>query len=249
MEMTENSPLEPEKSYTSLQDTDQILTVKELAPDERPRERALKYGISSLSVAELLALILRTGLPNRPITTICRDLMRANDNLLTRLERRSLKELMMIPGLGSVKAQQIEAIMELVRRYVHEEIPRREQFTSSDVIAKYMRHVIGNADHEEIWALFLDRRNCLISKRRITSGTSTASLFDARPILKHALLENAESIVLCHNHPSGNKQPSMQDDNITRALGKAAATMGMRLLDHVIVTIEGHFSYSDNGRL
>lgn len=259
MKTSDNNPMPDrnltEESYTRCDFEEQptfeakILTVKEQMPDERPREKALAYGIESLSNSELLAIILRTGLPHRPITRITSDLMRENDNLLTRLERRSRKELMQIPGLGEVKAQQVEAIMELIRRYVNEEIPKKTPLSNSSLIYKLMRNDMGNEDHEEIWALYLDRRNCLITKKRITSGNSTASIYDPRPILKHALFENAESIVLCHNHPSGNLRPSPQDDQITRSLRDACKTMNLKMLDHVIVTVSGYYSYADNGRL
>lgn len=239
-------------SYSTPEQMDQqekVLTVKEQMPDERPREKALRYGIESLTNSELLALILRAGLPNRPITKITADLMRENENLLTRLERRSRQELMQIPGLGEVKAQQVEAIMELIRRYFNEEIPRKTPLSNSEIIYKMMRHHIGNEDHEEIWALYLDRKHCLLSKRRISMGNSTSSIYDPRPIIKHALFENAESIVMCHNHPSGNLTPSPQDDNITRGLRDACKLMNIRMLDHIIVTVNGYYSYADNGRI
>lgn len=224
-------------------------TVKQLHPDDQPRERAIRYGIGSLSVPDLLAIILRTGIPGKPITAMCREIMEANSNRLARLERRTRAELMAIPGIGQTKAIQIEAVMEIIRRYASELPDQKPPLDSSERVYSLMGSVIGNLDHEEIWVLCLDRGNRLVARHRITSGTSTASLFDARMILKHAILENAESIIMCHNHPSGQLRSSSGDDNITIRLQKACETVGIRMLDHIIITASGFYSYADNCRL
>ena len=231
----------------------QVLTIKEMSKDERPRERAINHGIGSLTTAELLAIILRTGQPGLPITDLCRQLMGDNDNSLLRLARRSRNELMLTKGIGSAKALQVEAMMEIMRRY-HLELTdnttrRLHSIKTSTSIYERMRYRIANLDHEEVWIMLLSRRNQVIKEFQLTTGSAVASVFDIKMIIKRALLEGAEAIAMCHNHPSGNLRPSPQDDNITRKLYAACQTMDLRMIDHVIISVEGFYSYSDEGRL
>lgn len=231
----------------------QVLKIKEMISEERPRERAINHGIGSLTTAELLALILRTGQPGLPITDLCRQLMTDNDNSLLRLERRSRSELTLTKGIGEAKALQIEAMMEVMRRYQKETIDkatlRLDLIKTAQSIHDRMRYRIANLDHEEVWILLLNRRNEVIKEFRLTSGSSIASVFDTKMIIKRALLEDAQGIVMCHNHPSGSLRPSPQDDNITRKLAEACKTMEIRMIDHVIITTSGFYSYCDEGRL
>lgn len=225
------------------------MTVKEMDPEDQPREKAMKHGCKVLPTADLWALILRTGLPGKPITEMCRDLMRACDGRLFNLERMDRRRLMTVKGIGATKALQIEAVMEMIRRYCNEAVGERVKIRSSKDIYDTMRHEIGNLPHEEIWALFLNRANEVIGRERITQGSSVASVFDMRKILKEALLRNAEGLVLCHNHPSGNLTPSPQDDSITRKMKSGCEAMDLRFLDHLIVTADGFYSYCDQSRL
>ncbi|MDE5850589.1 MAG: DNA repair protein RadC [Muribaculaceae bacterium] len=230
-----------------------VLKIKEMSKEERPRERAINHGIGSLTTAELLAIILRTGQQGFPITDLCRQLMSDNDNSLLRLARRSRRELTLTKGIGDAKALQVEAMMEITRRYHLELVDSTtrvlDSLKTSDSIFQRMRYRIANLDHEEVWILLLNRMNQVIKEFKLTSGSSIASVFDTKMILKRALLENAEGIVMCHNHPSGNLRPSPQDDNITRKLFGACSTMDIRMIDHVIVTVNGFYSYADEGRL
>lgn len=237
------------KDFDRLRDEVRSMTVKDMDPDDQPRERALKYGCKVLPTADLWALILRTGLPGKPITDMCRDLMRACDGKLFNLERMERARFMKVKGIGTTKALQIEAVMELIRRYCKETVGNRIQITRSQDIYDVMRHEIGNLSHEEIWALYLNRRNEIVSMEMITQGSSVASVFDLKKILKVALMRDAEGIVLCHNHPSGNLRPSAQDDQITRKMREGCASMDIRFLDHVIVTASGFYSYQDESRL
>ncbi len=225
------------------------LTVKDFDPEDQPREKAEKHGCGVLSIPELWALILRTGTPGNPITELCRGLMKQNAGSLHRLERRTRRELRDIKGIGTTKSIQIEAVMELIKRYCDEEIPLEESISSSQQIYNRMRHKIGNLDHEEVWVMLLNRRNQVIKELQLTTGTSTASLFDVKTAIKQALLENAEGVILTHNHPSGGTKPSSQDDKITQELKKACEYMNLHLLDHLIATSNAFFSYHDNGRL
>lgn len=224
-------------------------TVKELSADDQPRERALRYGIASLATADLLALIIRTGTNGTPVTTLMRELLKSHDGRLHNLERTPRKLLTRFKGIGEAKALQIEAIMELIRRYNAEEAPDNPIIKGSADTYRIMRPVIANLDHEEVWVLLLNRRNELFERQRITSGTGTASLFDVKMILKRALLANAEGVMMCHNHPSGNRNPSLQDDQITRQLNDGCRQLGLTFLDHVILTTHEYYSYHDEGKL
>lgn len=226
-----------------------VMTVKEMDEDQQPREKAEKFGVGVLSVPELWAIILRTGTPGYPITELCRDLMRDNNGSLHKLERRTKQELCEKRGIGSMKAIQILSVIELIKRYIHEDIPIEEPIRASHQIYERMRHKIGNIDHEEIWMLILNRQNQVTKEFKLTSGTSSSSVFDVKQALKIALLENAESLILCHNHPSGSLKSSPQDDKLTQDLKEACQFMHLRLLDHVIVTAKGYYSYNDSSRL
>lgn len=236
-------------AYTETDRTSVSHTVKDLDPDQQPREKAEKYGCGILSNPELWALILRTGTRGMPITDLCRNIMRDNGGSLHKLERRTRGELRRIKGIGNTKSIQVEAVMELIRRYCTEDIPPEEPITDSRKIYERMRHKIGNLDHEEIWILLLNRRNQVIREHCLTTGTSVASLFDLKKTLKLAITENAESIIMTHNHPSGNTNPSPQDDKITRDLKTGCDYLQIRLLDHIVVTGNGYYSYMDNGKL
>lgn len=224
-------------------------TVKEFDSDDQPRERALKLGVGALSVADLWAIVLRTGTPGNPVTELCRDLMRANDGSLRRLERRDLKELTSIKGIGTTKAVQIQAVMELMRRYSAEEASDNPTVRSSADIFAIMRHKIGNLPHEEIWALLMNRRNEVLTLYRISEGGVASTVFDVKKLLKAALLEGCSSVALCHNHPSGALRPSQSDDAMTKRCKEACEATDLRLIDHLIVTSSSFYSYSDEGRL
>ncbi len=225
------------------------LTVKDLPADDQPRERAKRFGISSLSNADLFAIILRTGTRGYPITTLCRDLMKMNQNLFLNLERQTREQIMEINGIGELKAMQIEAVMEIVRRYSREKVGDRVCIKESRTVYEVMRPEIANLPNEEMWALFLNRANRIIGKLRASQGGATSTVFDLKKIIKNALMANAEGVVLCHNHPSGNARPSGQDDNITRRFAEACKTLDLNFVDHLIVTTDGYYSYNDSSSI
>lgn len=215
-----------------------------------PMEKAEKYGIKSLSTAELLAVILRVGQPGLPITEMTRMLMNANDNKLKMLERRSREELMTIPGIGPVKAFQIEAVLEIMRRYNMEKLGDRIVIRLSRDIFDYMQPEAGPLVTEHLWLIILNRANAVIDRKEISSGGTSATVFDLKNLLRQALMTpGIESLIIVHNHPSGNLHPSPQDDEITRQMSQGCKYLGLRFLDHIIVTQDGYFSYADEGRL
>lgn len=225
------------------------LTVKEFDEEDRPREKAARYGIQSLSNAELLAIILRAGVPGHPITEIARELMKLNDNKFLNLQRMSDEQLKAIPGIGTVKVLELRVIMEIMARYHNETIGERPQIKNSKDIYDYFRHINANLPHEEMWALFMDNGNKVLAKLRVSIGSANATMFDVKKIMREALLRNAQSVALCHNHPSGTLMCSGPDQGITDSFAKACRAMDLRFLDHVIVSTEGYYSFRDNGKM
>lgn len=220
-------------------------------PDQLlPIEKAEKYGIESLDTSELIAIILRTGQPGCPVTRLTANLMADNDGKLKVLERRTRAELMSIPGIGRVKAFQIEAVLEIMRRYNMEKVGDRPQIRSSRDIFDYMRDKAGKHPVEKIWILVLSRTNHILECREMSSGGTAATVFDLKHILRTVLLvPGIEHLIMVHNHPSGSLRPSPQDDAITRQLKEGCNYLGLRMLDHLIITQDGFFSYADEGRL
>lgn len=224
-------------------------TVKDFDPADQPREKALKHGCSTLSTPDLFAIILRTGIVGKPITELCRDLMRNAGGKLHILERKQREELLQIKGIGTTKVLQIEAIMELIKRYNLEGVDERTQISNSKGIYQAIAPFIANLPHEEIWIIFLNRQNRIICRKRFSKGSAVASVFDCKAIIRDALINQADSIAMAHNHPSGALRPSPQDDMITRQLKEAAKIFDISFIDHVICTTTGYYSYHDEGRL
>lgn len=218
--------------------------------DLMPMEKAEKYGMKSLDTSELIAIILRTGQPGCPITEMTARLMKLNDNKLKMLERRTREELMTIPGIGRVKAFQIEAVLEIMRRYNLEKLGDRIVVKTSRDIFNYMHPEAAPLSTEKIWILLISRNNTVIERREVSSGGTGGTVFDLKNILRQVLLvPGTEALIMVHNHPSGNLRPSPQDDQITRQLADGCKFVGFKLLDHVIVTQDDFYSYADNGRM
>lgn len=225
------------------------VTVKDFDEDDRPREKAAKYGVQSLTNSECLAIILRIGRPGNPITEICRNLMRSNDNKFLNLERMSDEQLQEVKGIGPVKVLEIRTVLEIMRRYAREKLGDRVKIHGPKDIYEYMRYKIANLPHEEMWAIFLDNANNVIGDMKVSEGSATATIHDNKKVLRQALLRGANGVILCHNHPSGTLRPSGPDNNITRSFSEAAKILELRFLDHLIVSTEGFYSYRDNGAL
>lgn len=213
-------------------------------------EKAEKFGFDVLSTSELLAIILRVGQPGFPIVEMTAELMRRNEDKLKVLERRSREELMQVPGIGPVKAFQIEAVLEIMRRYNMEKLGDRFTVRKSSDIFHYMQSKAGKLTTENIWILLLNRKNAILDCRSVSQGGTSATVFDLKVILREILLApGVESVIMVHNHPSGSLRPSPQDDTITRQLSEGCKSVGIKLLDHVIVTQDAHYSYADEGRM
>ncbi|MDE5844595.1 MAG: DNA repair protein RadC [Muribaculaceae bacterium] len=227
--------------------------VKDMSPDDKPREKALANGIETLSSTELLAIIFGSGMKGKSVVDLSREILSGVENRLDRLAQMSIQSLSSrYAGIGPAKAISLAAAIELGRRCQREIETNRDKdvaITGSDSIYCEMRHNVENLQHEEFWAVYLSRSNKIIGKERISKGGVAMTVVDVKIILKSALDRLASGVVLVHNHPSGNKMPSVQDDNITNRVKEASKLLDINMLDHLIITSSGYFSYHDEGRL
>ena len=219
---------------------------KELNKQERPREKMMARGANALTDVELLAILLRTGTSTRNVVDVARELLRAADDRLGSVAAMSLDRLRQVEGIGPSKAVAVAAAFELGRRLAlevgMENVPRMD---SPAKVYRVMLPLLRDLDHEECWVLFLNKSNGLISKERMTSGGQDFTVMDKRVVVRRAIEKKAASIILVHNHPSGNAMPSVEDINQTRDLGRALSACGLQLLDHVIVAGASYYSFSD----
>lgn len=225
------------------------LTIKDWALEDRPREKMIKRGIGSLGDAELLAILIKSGTKNENAVAIAqRILLSANGNL-NELGKFTLEDFTSTKGIGEAKGITIMAALELGRRRKQAEALSRPQIKESKDIIEIFQPLLSDLPHEEFWVLFLNRANKVIYQTRITQGGVTGTIFDIKLIMKAAIEKLASSIIICHNHPSGNPKPSEQDLRITQKLKEAAQTFEISLLDHIIITDSVCYSFADNGNL
>ena len=222
--------------------------IKQLPMDERPREKMRMKGLDAMGDAELLAILIQNGNKEKSELELAHDLMRRSRNRLSELSRLSLRELMKTKGIGMAKAVTILAALELGKRRMAEHY-LTETITGSASVAKYLQAKLMDLSHEVFAVLFLNRANRIRHFEIISSGGMTGTVADPRIILKKALEEEAVSIIICHNHPSGNLKPSRADEEITRKINHAAKFFDIMLLDHIIVSTDGYFSFADEGLL
>ena len=222
------------------------MKIKELCAEERPREKMLARGVDALTNAELLAILLRTGTGGRNVVDVARELLKSCGERLGEMASLSVERLCQVHGIGPGKAVTIMAAFELGRRIASEsgnEFALR--LDSPSKVYKIMLPLMRDLDHEECWVLFLNKMNSLIAKEKVTFGGQDFTLFDKRVIIRRALEHKSASLILVHNHPSGNPYPSVEDINQTKDLHRALCSCGLQLLDHVIVAGASYYSFSD----
>ena len=225
------------------------LKITQWALEDRPREKMMQKGLGSLSDAELIAILIGSGTRNETAVSLGQRILKTADNNLNELGKFTLTDFTSIKGIGEAKAITIMAAIELGRRRKRSEALNRKQITSSSDVIEVFQPLLADLPHEEFWVLFLNRANKIIDKQRITQGGVTGTIFDVKLILKAAIERLASSLIVCHNHPSGNKSPSEQDIQITSKLKDASRLFDISLLDHVIVTDSVCYSFADNGAL
>ncbi len=227
----------------------QRLCISQWAPEDRPREKALDRGIQALTKAELLAILIGSGSPEESAVALMQRLLADCHGRLRELGRMSLQDLCAYHGIGPAKAITLQAACRIGVLTELEPEAERPVMNTSSRIAAYMRPRLENLPHEECHVLCLDNSLHLLASRCVARGGLTSTAVDVRCVLREALLVRATAIVLCHNHPSGQSRPSQADDRLTEHLGRAAAQVDVRLLDHVILCGTRHYSYADEGRL
>jgi DNA repair protein RadC len=225
------------------------LSIKQWAKDDRPREKLLSGGCSSLSDTELVAILIGSGNTKESAVELARRILGSFDNSLNRLGKQSIKELMQFRGIGEARAVAITAALELGRRRKEEDVHEKPAIHSSRDAFTIMQPIMGDLMHEEFWILLLNRSNRLIEVLRTSQGGISGTVTDIRMILKNAILHSASSMVLCHNHPSGNLKPSKADMEITKKMTEASKLMDIKVLDHIIMADRNYFSFADEGLL
>ncbi len=225
------------------------LSIKNWAADDRPREKLIAKGVKSLSDAELLAILIGSGTKDVSAVEVCRTLLSESENKLAHLGKKSIADLMKTKGIGEAKAITIVAALELGLRRKHMEIPDKPKITSSKEAFEFIHSFISDIAHEEFWVVFLNRSNKIIDKYKLSQGGISGTVIDVRLLLKRALELLASSLIICHNHPSGNLQPSDNDIKITDKIKTAAQQMDIKLLDHLIIFDNSYLSFSDEGLL
>jgi len=223
------------------------LKITEWALEDRPREKLLAKGIQSLSDAELIAILIGSGSKNETAVELSKRILADISNNLNELGKLSVSDLQQYKGIGEAKAISIVSAMELGKRRKVSEILKKKQIGSSKDIFELFVSVIGDLPYEEFWIVFLNRSNKIMSKLKISQGGVSGTVIDNRLILKNALERLASGIIICHNHPSGNKQPSTSDVDITKKLAEAGKLMEINILDHVIIANNSYFSFADEG--
>lgn len=223
------------------------MKMMDLCPEERPREKLRLRGARSLSNAELLAILLVSGTEGTPVTEVARELMVAAGGRLALLGAMPLERLITQKGVGEVRAATIAAALELGRRCFEESaIVDKSAITGAQRVFTLMLPSLKGLDHEECWALYLNRAHFLLGREMITSGSLESTLIDTGKVLRRAIEKQASGVILVHNHPSGSPLPGPADIQQTDRLRKALSSVEITLLDHVILAEDAYYSFADD---
>ncbi|TAM48625.1 MAG: JAB domain-containing protein [Burkholderiaceae bacterium] len=227
------------------------MPLKDLPPDARPREKLLARGPGALSDAELLALLLRTGIPGKGVLQLAQELLEIKTGFdgVAGLLHASADDLKLIKGLGPAKRAELVAVLELARRALAQQLREREGFDSPGAVKHYLQLQLAARAHEVFAVLFLDAQNRLLALEELFRGTLTQTSVYPREVVLRALHHQAASVVLAHNHPSGTVEPSRADEALTQTLKAALALVDIRVLDHVIVGTGQALSMAERGLL
>ncbi len=224
-------------------------SIKQWSKDDRPREKLLSSGAENLSNSELLAILIHNGTRQKTAVDLAKEILKLGKDNLVELGKLSVKELMKIKGIGEAKAITITAALELGRRRQASSALQKEIVTSSSDIAGYLQVKLKDYRREVFAILFLNRSNKINHFEIVSEGGITGTVADPRIILRKALEEDAVSIILCHNHPSGSLKPSRADEELTKKIKEASKFFDITVLDHIIVSDNGYYSFADEGLL
>ena len=222
------------------------MKIKDLSPDERPREKMIRSGASSLSNAELLAILLRTGSGEQNAIDLARELLGLSGGRLISLSTLSIGRMISsVNGIGKSKAITVAAAFELGRRFSLEGFGNNPQIKDSRTVFQMMRPFLLGKTEEECWAIGVDPSKTLLFREMVSKGSSNATLINERRIVQIGLEKNAAGVIVVHNHPSGNPRPSAEDIEKTRKLSKLLRSVGITLVDHVVICNGAYFSFAD----
>ncbi len=219
------------------------------AEEDRPREKLLQKGHRALTDAELLAILIGSGTQNQTAVEVARKVLSLSKHNLVQLGRISIEELMSIKGIGEAKAVSVLAAMELGRRRQQAEFIKETPIRNSRQAYKLLAPILSDLDHEEFWIVLLNRKSVLIKYKCMTRGGFSGTIIDIKQVFHYAVEEKASFIILAHNHPAGTLSPSKQDIEITAKLVEAGGLLDISIADHLIITNNGFYSFSDEGEL
>lgn len=227
--------------------TPSSFTIKNWSEEDRPREKLMQKGKQALTDAELIAILIGSGYKDKTAVDVAKSLLQEAGNDLATLAKYSLKQLTKTKGIGEAKAISIVAALELGRRRKTSERPQVPKVTQSSDAFDYLYPHLADLDHEQFFILLLNRSNHILKHIQISKGGVAGTLVDAKLVFKPAIEELASAVILCHNHPSGNLQPSQSDKDLTRKIKEAGKMLDISVLDHLIFTNDGYLSFADEG--
>jgi len=222
------------------------LTIPDWAVQDRPREKYLSLGFSSLSDAELVAILLRSGAKNRSAVDVARNVMSVCHNSLNKLSEMSHDQLLKIKGIGKVKAITLLVAFELGKRCRASVVEQKRKIKTSSDLVNLMQTKNASLGYEEFWVIFVNQGSFLLGIENFGKGGLTSTSVDLRLILQKALTLKATGLFLCHNHPSGDIRPSKNDIALTVQIKEAATLLSIHLLDHIVICREDYFSFAEN---
>ena len=232
-----------------MESTKEYFPIREWAEGDRPREKLLLKGKQSLSDAELIAILMGSGSRNESAVDLAKRILKdSNDNLIE-ISKLGVKDLMKFKGVGEAKAISIIAALELGKRRRGAEALEKKKITSSQDLFEYFSGILGDSNYEVFYILLLNRANKVIREIMISEGGLSGTVADPKKIFKIALEYNASGIILCHNHPSGNIQPSDADIKLTKKLRNAGEMLDLPVIDHIIIGEENYYSFADENTL
>lgn len=225
------------------------LKITDWAVEDRPREKLIQKGTTSLTDAELLAILISSGTKDKSAVDLGRELLGIANNNLNTLGKLTLADLKKLHGIGPARAVTIAAALELGRRRKLSEVQEVVQIKCSKDVSDIFQPLLSDLQHEEFWILFLNRSNKVINRMKLSQGGISGTVTDVRMVMKKAIEFLASGIIVCHNHPSGNLNPSESDTKITQKIKEAGTLMDIQLLDHLIISDKDYYSFADNGLL
>ncbi|HEV8512583.1 MAG TPA: DNA repair protein RadC [Cyclobacteriaceae bacterium] len=223
------------------------MNIKSWSPEDRPREKLLSKGISSLSDAELIAILIGSGTAKLSAVDVAKKVLAYVENNLDSLAKLTVKELMKAKGIGEAKAITIVAALELGRRRKDQSPDEKPKIDGSKTAFDLIKGDLMDLPHEEFWVILLNRANRMIRKKRVSEGGVSGTVADPKIIFKLAVDELASGIIVVHNHPSGNLKPSESDINLTKKIKEAGKVLEIAMLDHLIIAHDRYFSFADEG--